>query len=508
MVTGVNPGKHGIFHFMNPQPGSYELTQINATFRRAPTIWRSLSDAEAQVAALNFPVSYPAEPVNGVQIAGWLAPSASSPGFTHPSELAQAVTAKFGPYPIQPDVRRHVIGGRYEEGVQSALAGIRYKAQVARWLLGERRWDLFGVVFAESDSIQHWYWKLHDPSHPDHDAKLALEHGDPVLRVYRALDDEIGRMLEMVGDEANVLVVSDHGQAANPRGQVFLRGWLREAGLLVARGPSRSPLIRVAGGLRRSVNAVMGAGLESLKNRAPNALKVRLAQRFPGLRSRAQEGMRQMVTDWSRTRAWTDTGHIFINLRGRRPQGIVDPGEEYEQLVSSIAQELLSLRETATGERPVRQVVRGDEALHGPHAAFMPDLLVEWKNEVPVQGLTWQRPDGSSVTIPAPRNLQLPSGAHHPDGVLLAAGPDFREGLRPERLSIYDIAPTVLHLLGQSVPSYFDGKVATELLREDAASGVQVRELTLDDAGDAAQAQTADDEGVVEARLRALGYIE
>jgi len=222
MVTGVNPGKHGIFHFMNPQPHSYELVQINATFRKAPTIWRLLSDVEAQVAALNCPVSYPAEPVNGVQIAGWLAPSASSPGFTHPPGLAQTVTGKFGPYPIQPDVRRHVISGHYEEGLRSALAGIAHKAQVARWLLSERRWDLFGVVFAESDSIQHWYWKLHDPSHPDHDPKLAAEHGDSILRVYRALDAEIGRMLETVGDEVNVLIASDHGQAANPRGQVCL----------------------------------------------------------------------------------------------------------------------------------------------------------------------------------------------------------------------------------------------------------------------------------------------
>jgi len=63
MVTGVNPGKHGIFHFMNPQPGSYELVHINATFRRAPTIWRLLSEAGVHVAALNFPVSYPASPI-------------------------------------------------------------------------------------------------------------------------------------------------------------------------------------------------------------------------------------------------------------------------------------------------------------------------------------------------------------------------------------------------------------------------------------------------------------
>ena len=507
MVTGVNPGKHGIFHFMNPQPGSYELVQIDATARKAASIWRLLSDAGAHVTALNFPVSYPAEEVRGVQVAGWLAPSATSPGFSHPPELAWELVARFGPYPIQPDVRRHTSAGRYEQGVSSALAGIRYKAEVGRWLLGQQRGDLFGIVFTESDSVQHWYWHLLDPSHPEHDRELARAHGDAILRVYRALDAEIGRLLESAGEEVNILIVSDHGQAANPRGQVFLRGWLRETGLLVARDEGRGRIARLAGGVGRGVNALLGGGLEFLKRRAPNALKVRLASRLPGLRARSLAGMRRITPDWERTRAWTETGHIFINLKGRQPNGIVEPGDEYEELLDSIARELLSLTEAESGERPVREVVRGSEVMHGPCAALMPDLLVHWRNEVPVRRLAWQRPDGERVSIEPPWKLQLPSGAHHPDGVLVAAGPDFREGLRAEALSIYDVAPTVLHLLGQAVPSYFDGKVATHLLPEEAAAGVRVREMRPGEGAGPPGDRVADEAGVVQERLRGLGYV-
>jgi predicted AlkP superfamily phosphohydrolase/phosphomutase len=497
LVTGVNPGKHGIFHFMNPQPGSYELVGINASFRKAPTIWRLLSEAGAQVAALNFPVSYPAEAVRGVQIAGWLAPSAASPGFSYPPELARELLEQFGRYPIQPDVRRHVSAERYEQGVQAALEGIGCKGEVGRWILGQREWDCFGIVFVESDSVQHWYWRLLDPSHPEHDRELAERHGDAILRVYRAVDAEIGRLLEAAGDEANVIVVSDHGQAANPGGQVCLRGWLCEAGLLVAR-PS---------GARGAVRRALGAGLELVKRHAPNALKARLAGRFPGLRSRALAGMRGMAADWARTRAWTDAGHIFINLRGRQPQGVVEPGDEHERLLGSITEGLLSLTESASGERPVREVVRRDEVIHGPHAGFMPDLLVHWRNEVQVRGLVWRDARGAAVTIERPAGLQLPSGTHHPDGVLVAVGPDFEEGLKPPPLSIYDVAPTVLHLLGQAVPSYFDGRVATNLLTREAAAEVKVREVALEEETGGTGAPD-EDRRVVEERLRALGYIE
>jgi predicted AlkP superfamily phosphohydrolase/phosphomutase len=496
IVTGVGPGKHGIFHFTNPVPGSYEVEQINASARRAPTIWRLLSDAGLRVAALNFPVSFPAESVNGAQVAGWLAPTDSSPGFTHPPELADEITRRFGRFPIQPDVRRHALAGRWDEVARVAIVGIRYKAEVARWLAEREAYDLLGVVFVETDSVQHWCWRLIDPTHPQYPGTGSP---NPILEVYRALDEELASLLEVAGPDADALVVSDHGQASNSGGQVFLRGWLRAAGYLTPRPEGASG---------RAGNRLVARAFNLIKNHAPNSVKVRLRARFPGLQSRAQRGMSGLTPDWSRTRAWTEMGHIFINLRGRQPNGIVEPGEEYEALIAELTEGLLALEDEASGERAVAAVTRGDEEFAGPWADAMPDLLVHWRDDVHPAALRWRGADGSEVSVARPPDRTLPSGAHHPDGTFIASGPRIRAGVDLAPLSVCDLAPTVLHLLGRPVPSYMDGSVATEALRPEAASGVRVEETELLAGRAQADRPSDEDQRIIEKRLRGLGYIE
>ncbi|HUS81155.1 MAG TPA: alkaline phosphatase family protein, partial [Armatimonadota bacterium] len=489
IVTGVNPGKHGILHFTNPVHGSYRLAQIDATARRAPTLWRLLSDAGLRVAALNFPVSYPAEPINGVQVAGWLAPTPGAPGFTHPPELAREIVRGFGRYPIHPDVRRHALAGNYRAVADLASRAVRHKARVARWLLRRERWDCFGVVFVETDSVQHWCWHLLDDTDPDHDPDLARRAGEVVLQVYRALDEELSGLVAAAGPDANVIVLSDHGQAANSGGQVFLRGWLRAAGYLVAR-PGQAP---GGAGIRRRV-------LGALKDATPRGVKARLVSRFPGVWAGAQRLARGGEADWSRTRAWTETGHIFINLRGVWPEGIVEAGGKRDELLAEITDGLLSLEDADTGERVVAQVTRGDEQFSGPCADIMPDLLVHWRNDLRPRALLWRSPSRGPVTIPRPPSLTLPTGAHHPDGTLIAAGPAFASHHRPPAACVYDIAPTALHLLGLPVPSYMDGQVPAALLTQEALTGLRTVDMDpFDGTGDARPG--AGDDPAVRARL-------
>lgn len=496
IVTGVGPGKHGIFHFTNPVPGSYAVEQINASARRAPTIWRLLSDAGLRVAALNFPVSFPAESVNGAQVAGWLAPTDSSSGFTHPPELAGEITRRFGRFPIQPDVRRHALAGRWDEVARIAITGIRYKAEVARWLIEREAYDFLGVVFVETDSVQHWCWRLIDPTHPQYPGQGAP---NPILEVYRALDEELASLLAIAGPDADTLVISDHGQMANAGGQVFLRGWLRAAGYLMPHAEGASG---------RATNRLIARAFNLIKNRAPNSIKVRLRARFPGLQSRAQRSMSGLTPDWSRTRAWTEMGHIFINLRGRQPEGIVEPGGEYEALVAELTEGLLALEDATTGEHTVAAVTRGDEEFAGPWADTMPDLLVHWRDDVHPATLQWRAADGSKMSLARPPNRTLPSGAHHPDGTFIGAGPRMKSGADLPPLSVYDITPTVLHLLGQPVPSYMDGAVATEALTVEAARGVRVEEMELLSGRAQADGPSDEDQRIIEQRLRGLGYIE
>ncbi len=493
LVTGVNPGKHGILHFTNPVRGDYGVAQIDAGARRCPSVWRLLSDAGAKVAALNLPVSFPAEDVRGVMVAGWLCPSLDTVGFTQPPDLAGEIARRFGDYPIHPDVRRHAAAGHFDRAAAAATHGIDVKGRVARWLLERERPDVLGAVFTECDSLQHWCWHILDEGHPEHDASLAERWLDALLGVYEAADRQVAALLDAAGEDVDVLVVSDHGQAPNSGAQVLLRPWLMAAGYLVPRRRSA---------LRRALDRVVSAGFELAKNRAPGRLKALLRSRLPGLQTRAQAGTRAMATDWARTRAWTEAGHVFVNLRGRQPEGVVEPGEECERLLSELEGELASLVDAESGEPVVAATTRGAEEFHGPHADIMPDLLVHWRNE---RRVTAVRRRGQVIVHPSPP--RLPTGAHHPDGTLLAAGPSFRTGVRPVAQSICDVAPTVLHLSGQAVPSYMDGEVMVGLLTPDAAQDVRTVAVNLP-TGAANGGAAPDGDEIVARRLRSLGYIE
>ncbi|MGD9497098.1 MAG: alkaline phosphatase family protein [Armatimonadota bacterium] len=493
MATGVNPGQHGILHFMNPVTGSYDLAPIDARARRCPTIWRLLSDEGVRVAALNVPVSYPAEPVYGVMVAGWLCPSPSSPGFTHPPELAGLIARRFGDYPIHADVRRHAARGDFEGAIAAAVRGIQAKGRVARWLLQREEPDLLGVVLTEIDSLQHWCWHLLDAFHPEHDAALAGRWRERLLSAYECVDRQLAGLLEVTGADADVLVLSDHGQATNSGAQVLLRSWLRAAGYLVAQRSS------VPGQI---LDRTAALSLDLLRRGAPARVKAVLRARLPALQRRAQAGLRAVRADWQHTRAWTETGHIFLNVRGRQPQGIVEPGEDCVALLAELEEELSSLVDAQTGVPVVAGTTRGAAVFDGPYAAVMPDLLVHWRHGGGVRAVRWR-----GQVIECTVRPTLPSGAHHPDGILLVAGPHFRALAAPAPRSIYDVAPTLLHLLGQPVPSYFDGRVMVELLTDEAAKEARVTTVNLRPrAGDGGPARAAQE--VIAQRLRSLGYID
>ncbi|MFW5869149.1 MAG: alkaline phosphatase family protein [Armatimonadota bacterium] len=494
LVTGVNPGRHGVIHFTNPVRGSYDFAQIDARARRAPTIWRILSDVGIRVAALNIPVSYPAEQVEGVMVAGWLCPSPADEGFTYPAEVAGWLAEEIGDYPIHPDVRRHAATSDYLTVAKLARRGIKVKLETARRIFERENPNVLCAVVTETDSLQHWCWHLLDTDHPEHDTSLAMRWREELLSVYSALDDALGELLSVVGDRADVLIISDHGQAPNSGAQVLLRRWLVQRGYLV-------PQARCTA--RRVIDRFARVTFEAIRRRAGNRLKSRLRSRFPGLQRRAQEGVSGIAADWSRTRAWTEGGHIYVNTRGTWPEGCVERGAEMAGLLEELAKGLLDLRDVDSGEKAVASVRLGREQFHGSEADLMPDLLVHWRHDLRVTRLR----DGSGATIERPDAPELPFGAHHPDGTLLTCGPSFRPVQRPRSHSIYDVAPTLLHLLDRPVPEYFDGRVMTDLMTPEAKKGVQRAAVNVPLVQHDRGARAADDE-IITRRLRSLGCME
>jgi predicted AlkP superfamily phosphohydrolase/phosphomutase len=264
--------------------------------------------------------------------------------------------------------------------------------------------------------MHHGFWKHHDPRHVLH------EPGNPYSQVireyYRYLDTEIGRLLELVDEECVVLVLSDHGARALD-GCFCINEWLiREGYLVLADYPSEPTSFA--------------------------ALQV----------------------DWERTQVWGEGGYcarLFFNIRGREPQGLVEPGDA--ERLSAALQRKLQATTDAHGRELDNRVFRPRE-IYRAVRNVAPGLIVYLGN------LAWR-----SVGSVGHRTLHLqesdtgPDGCNHAQrGAFVLADPRQRLRGRIDGAHLLDMAPTLLDLAGCDVPAAMQGRSLAACDREPTQS--------------------------------------
>jgi predicted AlkP superfamily phosphohydrolase/phosphomutase len=152
-------------------------------------------------------------------------------------------------------------------------------------------------------------------------------------------------------------------------------------------------------------------------------------------------------------------GAIRINLKGREPNGLIEPGMEYDKFCEELIDKLSSLINVGTGVNAVSEVVRVDRVYQGDQISELPDLIVKWVGDAPIRAL--HSPYVGTVMGEPP---DFRTGAHRPYGFLIASGKEICEGKILERGNIMDIAPTILYLMGQTVSREIDGKVLIDIV--------------------------------------------
>jgi predicted AlkP superfamily phosphohydrolase/phosphomutase len=208
--------------------------------------------------------------------------------------------------------------------------------------------------------------------------------------------------------------------------------------------------------------------------------------------------------DWSRTKAYSqgNFGQIFVNLKGRQPQGCVDP-KDLRSYLDDLKAGLREIPHPETGEPLVEAIYEREELYHGPHSHLAPDLTVvpkDWRYR------TIGLHDFTTNTVIGP--AFGPTGDHRTTGVLIAHGPAFRAGSTPEGATLLDIAPTVLHLLGVPVPADMDGRVLTEILDPSVVPAAVGREEAVSHGAEpVGVGYSGEDEAAVQKRLADLGYL-
>ena len=498
LVTGVNPGRHGIFDFSARVPGTYRVRFVNGSHRRAPALWTRFSAAGRRVAVLTVPATYPPEPVAGVMVSGFDSPLATAidGSFVHPRALYGEIQGLVGRLPFADFQEVDTGPGWHADALARLLDGIERRTTLARTLLVRERWDAFMVVFGESDTVAHHFWRFHDRRSPRH---APGPFGDAVRHVYEALDAAIGTLLAAAPSDATVAVVSDHGSGGAGDRVVHLNRRLAECGLLAF--TRRTPAARLAGAAR-------GIALRALPHRWLGGL----VRRLPAAASRLESAHRLGGIDWRRTTAYSEEldyhPSVWLNLRGREPEGTVDAAD-YHTMRDDVARGLLEWRDDA-GRGVVRRVWRREELYRGPFVASAPDLLVELA-----------RTDGYTASClrsggPGPALRRLApheygsgkgsgmNGSHRRHGLVVLAGRDVRAAGEIPAVEILDVVPTLLALGGLAVPEELDGRPIEAALQASAplvADPVPAPATPPIDYG-------AAEERDVRARLTALGYLE
>ncbi|PYQ49045.1 MAG: hypothetical protein DMF59_14460 [Acidobacteria bacterium] len=279
--------------------------------------------------------------------------------------------------------------------------------------------DLLVHQFEFPDRVGHVFWRIIDPQHPAYNASLVPKWGDALLRAYQLMDAIAGDAMRAAdAHHAALIVLSDHGFASF-RKSVNYNTWLVMNGYL--------------------------------------SVKTGVQVKARNVEMLFDQGQFWENVDWSKTRAYAmGLGEVYVNLKGREAQGIVEPGAEYDAVKTELKQKLLTMVDPVTGEHPVRRVIAREEAYRQFDPNMIPDLFVTNNDGYRV---SWQTSLGGIPKDLIEPNKQVWSGDHCSVDPEIVRGIFFyNRKLATDRAPyIADIYPTVLGLLGVKAPYQLDG---------------------------------------------------
>lgn len=496
-LTGVDPGKHGVFFFREQCPGSYKRPVISFDSIQAPSIFNLASAAGRKVVSAWMPLTYPPEQINGVMIAGLLTPDAQA-DFITPKSVRAELEKRHGRIPSdnEPELLFHTADA--EQALNCLLETTDKITEVAIDLLEREDPDLFVVVFRGVDLASHQSWCFQDPAWARKNPAAAARQRHVLGMVYERVDAALGRIVAVAAElegEVSVGVCSDHGFGAISH-RFFINKWLIDNGWLV--------LKKGSGGFGR-LRLLLEKKWAGLMRRTGIAKK--RMQRGKGIGRDPEAAIRDMI-DWSQTRAWSSFSGgediVLVNLKGREPEGIVEPGAEYEDLRSEIIVALEKVRGD-DGTQLITKAYRREDLWSGPQLHLAPDIQYI-THETSVNSCA--NPLHPRVSEPA---VEGRPAMHRIDGVYLWKGAGvFRAGAKEKGPRITDMAATIMHLLGLPVDDHMDGVVMEQCFEADwlRRNPVQMRHGTVVLSPRVVAASTTDDDEKLIETMRALGYME
>lgn len=476
IATGRSPGNHGIYDFVrgDERDGSFYYTLYNSSDNLCETIWSMASRNNRKTILMNYPMTAPPEPINGVVIPSMVQWRHMRKNI-HPESAMDIIKAI-------PDFNPDEWGLTYSE----ANEAMRLRAQnpkeekewvhkntkrdfqwfnIFSWFMKNQECDLNTIVFDGVDKLQHLCWYLIDPAHlPEAPEKWELRMREYILEYFRSIDSYLKTFLDTAGPEANLFIVSDHG--FGPTKYVFhINVFLEQMGYL------------------KWLDQPQRTGRDTNHEWSYSSL------------------------DWQHTSVYGGTpssNGIWLRAPGDPGQNTLS-AEEYEALKKRVTRDLLDFRDPITGEQIVSKVTPREKAFPGAAMNSAPDLLLTLS-------------DNSFVSVVQHENVVYHrpkvNGTHNPEGILIAHGPHIKNGAKLPDLSVLDVAPTILYSLNIPVPDNLEGKVVEECFSADFLRKQPVNyckgedKKNIQSPSESSTPFNEEEEQAIFAQLRELGYME
>jgi predicted AlkP superfamily phosphohydrolase/phosphomutase len=443
IFTGVNPGKHGIFDFI--ELDGYQRFPILSTDRKAPAVWDLASRAGKRVCAIGIPITFPPDEVNGVMVSGLGTPGPLS-DFVYPSELKKEVMDILkGDDLFIKDIP--FLFERDREGFLKKVHSLMDRQKdLCMFFLKRENWDLFISIFMGIDWIAHFFWKDLDKNHPDYDPEESPKYADAIKDIYKKFDQMSQEIYEEIKDRASFVILSDHGFGPAYK-SIYLNALFKKEGYLSFSSAGDNDEGTKTGVKTAAVRLMNKLDRFGFRYLIPLRLRVKMKESVGLVKRSFLEKF-----NWEKTKAFSYSSSVQgvrINLEGREPQGQVS-ADEYNKTVKELRNLLENLKDPETKKKVVKKTFTANEVYSGPYVPSAPDILVE-----PAEGYAINAELYPKVLGPARHSGIQRSGEHRELGIFLASGLGKKD---IGKFKAYDFAPTVLKHLGLKAPPGLDGK--------------------------------------------------
>jgi predicted AlkP superfamily phosphohydrolase/phosphomutase len=476
LATGLNPGKTGVFDYINRASADSEnMTPISSRYYLKRAVWDFLGDCGHKVGVFNYPTLSPPPPVNGFAISG--IGRYGGMDLCYPRELEGELEALTGGYELNLNLR----SSRYRKNPQvffDDLQRVLFKqVKVLRHLLQEKEWNFFFAVLSVTDWMQHVIWKYIDEQHPLFDSRASAPVRDRYEDFWKRIDEFVGELIAILPSDTNLMIVSDHG--AGPIDSVFYPNkWLETKGWCTKKSL----------GWKRWLVDGIRLFSEGSDSKYYSSLIHFFRNRILGIRGTID------LIDRENSLAYSPEHNTMFGCINLTRKGKDTPGFRDELL-----REIINLPKQNIGINEVN-IFLPEEIYSGPFTDCSPDIFFivnGYSSTVEI--------DFSKKVFDAYPSIEMRTGGHLPDGVFIAKGGAFTKG-RSESVSILDVTPTILALYGIEIPDHMDGRVLTEALCPDVCKEVKIRSF-ISDKPQVSNETTQNELKEMKKMLKSLGYM-